>query len=121
MKGAHLSDTKEITLAEETRTDEEKERDREIFASHQYRVLLARYDGVARAAQDAVGRAQILEAQAKSHEAEKRLWKLQESTNAGTTAGQINKMNQDVQDLALEVNRLRDLVRSLGGNPDKES
>lgn len=111
-----MSDTKEITLAEEVTVT-----GREAFETPEYKELLARYDGVARAAQDAVGKVQILEAQAAAHEAEKRLWKLQESTNAGTTAGQINKMNQDVQDLAIEVNRLRDLVRSLGGNPNKES
>lgn len=92
----------------------------EIYETQEYRDLLARYNGLCETAttlQNTVDQFTAREMVSKADKERDKLLKLQQDV---IMQGQVNTLNQTAQDLGTEIQRLRDLVRELGGNPDAD-
>jgi hypothetical protein len=90
----------------------------ELIEHPDYRALLSRYDGVARAAQEQAAELQVLRAQAGQFEAERQRDAAAREQQQRGFETQMNTLNGKMQDLMIEVQRLRIMLREAGIDPD---
>jgi hypothetical protein len=90
-----------------------------IEETNEFRSLAARYDGMCRAAKDLNREKKLLEIENKRLEADRERQEVIAAKTAAAVEVQINTLNKAAQDLGLEVQRLRALLRNEGVDPDE--